>query len=161
MAIAGIDPGDHGRYLDLLTSSQAELDLLAKDLLINVTRFFRDPKVFERLAETTIPEMLRDHPAGESVRVWVVGCSTGEEAYTVAMLLREAITAAKSDLKLQIFASDVDADAVAAAREGLYPESIAGDVSPERLERFFSLEDRGYRVGADLRAAVVFTARMC
>jgi two-component system CheB/CheR fusion protein len=159
MAIAGIGPGDGGKYLDMLNANQAELDLLAKDLLINVTRFFRDTNVFEGLAQTTVPQMLRDHPPGESVRVWVVGCSTGEEAYSIAMLLREAITASESDLKLQIFASDVDADAVAIARDGLYPDSVAADVSPERLERFFSQEDRGWRVTPDLRSAVVFTVQ--
>jgi two-component system CheB/CheR fusion protein len=159
MAISGIEPGDGGKYLDLLNSNQSELDLLAKDLLINVTRFFRDPKVFETLAGTILPQMLREHPAGESLRVWVVGCSTGEEAYSIAILLREAITAAKSEIKLQIFASDVDADAVAAARDGLYPAGIAADVSPERLDKFFSREDRGYRVSTDLRSAVVFTVQ--
>jgi two-component system CheB/CheR fusion protein len=159
MAIAGVDPGDGGRYLDILKASQAELDLLAKDLLINVTRFFRDPKVFERLAEMTIPAMLRDRPKDEAFRAWVVGCSTGEEAYSIAMLLREAIAAAGSDTKLQIFASDVDPDAVATARDGLYPESIAADVSPARLERFFVREERGYRVSAELRSVVVFTVQ--
>jgi two-component system CheB/CheR fusion protein len=159
MAIAGVDPGDAGAYFDLLNASQGEVDLLAKDLLINVTRFFRDTKVFEDLAQDALPQMLREHPPGESVRVWVVGCSTGEEAYSIAILLREALAAAQSDLKLQIFASDVDPDAVASAREGLYPDSIAADVSPERLERFFSHEDRGYRVSPDVRSVVVFTVQ--
>jgi two-component system CheB/CheR fusion protein len=159
MAMAGIEPGDGGRYLDLLGTSQVELDLLAKDLLINVTRFFRDPSVFERLGETTIPAMLREHSSDESLRVWVVACSTGEEAYSVAMLLREATAAAETDLKIQVFASDVDPDAVATAREGLYPDSIAADVSPQRLERFFSHEERGYRVSSELRSMVVFTVQ--
>ncbi len=159
MAIAAIDPGDTRSYLARLEGSQIELDLLAKDLLIHVTSFFRDPKVFAQLAETTIPALIRDHSADQSLRVWVVGCSTGEEAYSIAILMREAISEAKVNLKLQIFASDVDADAVAVARDGLYPESIAADVSAERLERFFSREERGWRVLPDLRAAVVFTVQ--
>jgi two-component system, chemotaxis family, CheB/CheR fusion protein len=159
MSIAAIDPDDMGRYLDLLETSQDEIDLLAKDLLINVTSFFRDPLVFQRLAETTIPDMLREHPRDQSLRVWVVGCSTGEEAYSIAMLLREAITAAESNVKLQIFASDVDSDAVAIARDGLYPETIAADVSAPRLEHFFSREEGGYRVSPELRSAIVFTVQ--
>jgi two-component system CheB/CheR fusion protein len=159
MSIADIDPGDMGRYLDLLETSQEEIDLLAKDLLINVTSFFRDPVVFELLAETTIPDMLREHPTDQGLRVWVVGCSTGEEAYSIAMLLREALTTAQSNLKLQIFASDVDSDAVAIARDGLYPETIAADVSAARLERFFSKEESGYRVSPELRSAIVFTVQ--
>jgi two-component system, chemotaxis family, CheB/CheR fusion protein len=159
MSIAAVDPDDMGRYLDLLETSQDEIDLLAKDLLINVTSFFRDPMVFQRLAETTIPEMLREHPRNQSLRVWVVGCSTGEEAYSIAMLLREAITAAESNVKLQVFASDVDSDAVAIARDGLYPETIAADVSAARLERFFSREEGGYRVSPELRSAIVFTVQ--
>jgi two-component system CheB/CheR fusion protein len=159
MSLAALDPGDMGRYLDLLETSQDEVDLLAKDLLINVTSFFRDPTVFQRLAETTIPDMLREHSADQSLRVWVVGCSTGEEAYSIAMLLREALTAAGSNLKLQIFASDVDSDAVAIARDGLYPETIAADVSATRLERFFSREEAGYRVSPELRSAIVFTVQ--
>jgi two-component system CheB/CheR fusion protein len=159
MSLAALDPGDMGQYLDLLETSQDEVDLLAKDLLINVTSFFRDPMVFQQLAETTIPDMLREHPADQSLRVWVVGCSTGEEAYSIAMLLREALTAARSNLKLQIFASDVDPDAVAIARDGLYPETIAADVSAARLARFFSREEAGYRVSPELRSAIVFTVQ--
>ncbi len=146
-------------YLAKLRDDPAELELLAKDLLINVTSFFRDPAVFEMLAATTIPEMVRDQPPGRPLRIWIAGCSTGEEAYSLAMLFREAIIASKRDLKLQVFASDVDADAVAAARDGVYPESIAPHISPERLARFFVKEDHGYHVSPELRAAVVFTVQ--
>ena len=111
---------------------------------------------FEALAKTVLPAMLRDHDAGRPVRVWIAGCSTGEEVYSIAMLLREGIAASKRELKLQIFASDIDADAVATAREGLYPASIEADVSPERLAAFFSREDEFYRVTSDLRANIVF-----
>ncbi|MDB5362675.1 MAG: CheB methylesterase:MCP methyltransferase, CheR-type [Rhodospirillales bacterium] len=157
MAMVAIETDRVDRYLALLYSDPVELDLLAKDLLINVTSFFRDQKVFELLAETTLPDLIKRHPADQSLRVWVAGCSTGEETYSLAMLLREQIAAAKRNIKLQIFASDVDPDAVAAAREGLYPEAIEADVSPERLARFFIREGRAYRVRPDLRASVVFT----
>ena len=157
MALAGVD--DSGRYLDMLRENPAELELLAKDLLINVTGFFRDPKAFELLAEKVIPDLVRRHPADRPLRIWVAGCSTGEETYSLAMLFTEEITAAKRNIKLQVFASDVDEDAVALAREGRYPESIAADVSPQRLARFFTQEEHGHRVVPELRAVVVFTVQ--
>ena len=157
MAMAAIEPGRMDAYLDVLRGNAVKLDLLAKDLLINVTSFFRDPAVFDLLATTTIPDLIQRHPADQSLRVWIAGCSTGEETYSLAMLLREQLTAAKRNTKLQIFASDVDPDAVATARDGLYPETIEADVSPERLERFFVKEGHNYRVRPELRALVVFT----
>lgn len=157
MAMASIESADLDRYLEILRSDTAELDLLAKDLLINVTSFFRDPKVFDLLAEQIIPDLINRQPSDQPLRIWTVGCSTGEETYSLAMLFREAMTAAKRHIKLQIFASDVDPDAVASAREGLYPEAIATDVSPERLARFFIKEKTHYRVLSDLRDLVVFT----
>ena len=157
MAMAAIDDSD--RYLDMLREDAGELELLAKDLLINVTSFFRDPKAFELLAEKVIPELVRRQPPDRPLRIWVAGCSTGEETYSIAMLFLEEIAAAKRNIKLQVFASDVDDDAVAFARNGLYPESIAADVSPARLARFFTREDHGYRVTPELREVVVFTAQ--
>jgi two-component system, chemotaxis family, CheB/CheR fusion protein len=157
MALAGVD--DSARYLDLLRQNPAEIDLLAKDLLINVTSFFRDPKAFELLGEEAIPDLVRRHPANRPLRVWVAGCSTGEETYSVAMLFLEAIAAAARNIKLQVFASDVDEDAVALAREGRYSESIAADVSPPRLARFFTREEHGYQVVPELRGVVVFTVQ--
>ncbi len=142
-----------------LRSDASELDLLAKDLLINVTSFFRDPKVFDLLAAKIVPDLVRKHAPDHPLRIWIAGCSTGEETYSLAMLFREEITAAKRNVKLQVFASDVDPDAVASAREGLYPETIEADVSPARLARFFAKEDHGYRVLPELRAAVVFTVQ--
>ncbi|MBE0531751.1 MAG: response regulator [Rhodospirillales bacterium] len=159
MAMATIETDDMDRYLDVLRSDTGELDLLAKDLLINVTSFFRDPKVFDQLAEKIVPHMVSSQRPDLPLRIWVPGCSTGEEAYSLAMLLREGMTTAKRNLKLQIFASDVDPDAVAVAREGLYPETIGADVSPERLARFFTKEDAGYRVVPDLRSSVIFTVQ--
>lgn len=159
MAMAGIEPGAMDQYLELLGGGAGELDLLAKDLLINVTSFFRDPKVFDLLAEKIVPGLVRDHTPDQPLRVWIAGCSTGEESYSIAMLFREQITAAARNIKLQVFASDVDPDAVAQAREGLYPESIEANVSPARLARFFTKEGHNYRVSPELRSAVVFTVQ--
>ena len=153
MALAGVKTA--AGYLDLLLRDANERDQLSRDLLINVTGFFRDPAVFEFLGRSVIPDLVRDHPLDRPLRIWVAGCSSGEETYSLAMLFREQIDASKRDVKLQIFASDVDPDAVATAREGLYPNSI--DVSPERLARFFSKEDHNYRISAELRSNVVFT----
>ncbi len=159
MALSGIKGDGMARYLELLRGDAKELDLLAKDLLINVTSFFRDPKVFEQLGAKIIPDLIAAQPVDMPVRIWIAGCSTGEEAYSLAMLFREAIVSAKCNVKLQVFASDVDADAVATARDGLYPHTIKADVSPERLARFFTREDHGYRVSPELRTAVVFTVQ--
>jgi len=159
MAMAAIESDDMNRYLEMLRSDDAELDLLAKDLLINVTSFFRDPTIFDVLAEKTIPDLVRDHASDRPLRIWIAGCSTGEETYSLAMLFREAITATKRNITLQVFASDVDPDAIAKGREGVYPEAIGADVSPARLARFFTKEDHSYRVTADLRATVVFTVQ--
>jgi two-component system, chemotaxis family, CheB/CheR fusion protein len=157
MALASIDVNDAPRYLAMLKSDSAELDILAKDLLINVTNFFRDSKVFDVLADRIVPDLIRSQPPDHTLRIWIAGCSTGEEAYSLVMLFREQITEAKLNIKLQVFASDVDPDAVAVARAGFYPEAIAADVSPARLARFFSKEETGYRVSPELRGAVVFT----
>ena len=144
MALAGAD--DSGGYLDRLRQDPGELELLAKDLLINVTSFFRDSSAFEYLVNEVIPDLVHRHSLDRPLRVWVAGCSTGEETYSLAMLFLEEIAAAKRNIKLQVFASDVDEEAVALAREGRYPESIAADVSPARLARFFTQEDHSYRV---------------
>jgi two-component system, chemotaxis family, CheB/CheR fusion protein len=157
MALAAIP--DSAGYLELLRHDAGERDLLAKDLLVNVTSFFRDAKAFAMLAETVVPDLVRRHGADQPLRVWVPGCSTGEETYSVTMLFVEAIAAAQRDIKLQVFASDVDGDAVALARDGLYPATIAADVTPARLGRFFVREDNGYRVAPTLRDAVVFAVQ--
>src|SRR6266436_1108310 len=157
MAMASIK--DIGVYLKTIRKNPDEIDLLAKAMLINVTRFFRDEETFAVLAEKVVPELIRRHPPDKPFRIWDAGCSTGEETYSIAMLFLEAITAAKRTVKLQVFASDVDDDAVAIARNGLYPQSIQKDVSPTRIERFFTTEDHGYRVTRELRETVVFTTQ--
>ena len=159
MTLAGIEAEDAQRYQAVLDSDPVEVDLLAKDLLINVTSFFRDPKIFDLLAETIIPEMIRKQPPDRPLRIWVAGCSTGEETYSLAIVFREATVAANLAIKLQLFASDVDADAIATAREGLYPTTIESEVSVQRLARFFTKEEHGYRILPELRAMVVFTVQ--
>ena len=135
MVLSAIEPDRMDRYLDLVQHDDRERDLLAKDLLINVTSFFRDPEVFDLLARKTIPDLVRDHPADEPIRIWIAGCSTGQETYSLAMLFREQIDEAKRDIRLHVFASDLDADAVSTAREGLYPDAIQDQVSAARLSR--------------------------
>jgi two-component system CheB/CheR fusion protein len=159
MTMAGISGDDAAGYLALLQADEDERDKLAEDLLINVTSFFRDPKIFETLAETIIPEIVGNATADRPIRVWVAGCSTGEETYSLTMLFRERMSLVKCAARLQVFASDVDPQAVLQAREGLYPPTIAEVVAPSRLARFFTREEAGYRVSAELRAAVVFTAQ--
>jgi len=157
MAMAGVKAAES--YLEMLRRDPLELDQLSKDMLINVTGFFRDAAVFDWLASDLIPGLLRAHPLDRPLRVWVAGCSSGEETYSLAMLLREAIDKSDREIKLQIFASDIDVEAVASAREGLYPPSIETEVSSERLARFFAAEGRSYRVTPELRASVVFTVQ--
>ncbi len=150
---------DMEHYLDRLRSDKTERDLLAKDLLINVTSFFRDPAVFDYLEKNVVSGLIRNRSADKALRIWVAGCSSGEETYSLAMLFYEQIEAEKRDIKLQIFASDIDPDTVIEARDGYYPETIAADVSPARLARFFVRENHGYRVSSELRASSVFTVQ--
>ncbi|WP_176060083.1 chemotaxis protein CheB [Paraburkholderia sp. BCC1876] len=159
MALVALDTGDISQYLEVLQRDSEELDRLAADLLINVTRFFRDTSVFEFLEKTTVPELVQNRAAGQSLRIWVAGCSSGEEVYSLAMVFREQIVLSGIDIKLQVFASDIAPHAVARAREGLYAKSIEADVSPGRLARFFSREEHQYRVLPELRSVVVFTVQ--
>jgi two-component system CheB/CheR fusion protein len=157
MAIAGISDSD--RYMAVLRQDSSELERLAKDLLIHVTSFFRDANAFETLAKTVIPELVRDGTPGQALRIWIPACSTGEETYSLVMLVLEEIAAAKRNIKLQVFASDVEEESVRFARNGWYPASIEADVSPVRLARFFDKDDNGYRVKPQLREAVIFTVQ--
>ncbi len=143
-------------YVRLLQGNSLEVETLFKELLIGVSNFFRDPEAFEALGEEVIPELFHNRPPSEPVRVWVPGCATGEEAYSIAMLLREQMEERKQDYKLQVFATDLDSDAIETARNGVYPESIAADVSPERLRRFFTRHENSYQVTKAVRDAVVF-----
>jgi two-component system CheB/CheR fusion protein len=155
MGIHQIDRmGDYVRYLQ---ENSQELDLLFKELLIGVTSFFRDPAAWQQLREEIVPALLAGRPAG-SHRAWVAGCSTGEEAYSLAMVFKEAVDALKpaAHHTLQIFATDIDRDAIDKARLGVYPENVAVDVSPDRLARFFTKEEAGYRVKSEIRETVIF-----
>ena len=142
-------------YVARLANDEQELQALANDLLINVTSFFRDADVFDTLVKKIIPDMVRRHDGDRPIRVWCAGCSSGEEAWSLAMLLLEEIARSRPELKLQLFATDLDADAIAAARQGVYPVSIDRDVSRERLARFFIADDAGWRVSPRLQACVV------
>ena len=145
-------------YVRYLRENPLELDLLFKELLIGVTNFFRDPAVWDALRDTVMPELLVHHPGGATLRAWVPACSSGEEAYSLAIVFREALEQfkPKGRFSLQIYATDIDADAIDKARKGLYPGNIAVDVSAERLQRYFVAEDGGWRVGKDIRDLVVF-----
>jgi two-component system CheB/CheR fusion protein len=144
-------------YYDFLRENGDEAQALLGDLLISVTTFFRDGPVFETLAKTVIPELFKDKGASEPIRVWVCGCATGEEAYTLAILLLEA--AARHEIRppIQVFASDLDSRALAAAREGRFPAAIESDVSKERLDRFFAHQGDFYRVRQEVRDIVLFS----
>ncbi|MEP7381216.1 MAG: chemotaxis protein CheB [Gemmatimonadota bacterium] len=149
------DMRDYVRYL---RESPAEGDLLFRELLIGVTKFFRDPAVWEQLQKDVLPELITALPPGGALRAWVPGCSTGEEAYSLAIAFREVMIAQgrANDISLQVFATDLDPDAIERARTGLFPASIAADVSEERLAHFFVTEDAGYRVAKSIREIVVF-----
>ncbi|MCV2351374.1 chemotaxis protein CheB [Paucibacter sp. Y2R2-4] len=146
-------------YARYLQQSPAEVEALFRDLLIGVTNFFRDPEAFQALAQLGLPSLFEGKEPGSVIRVWVAGCSTGEEAYSIAMLLLEHLKSLPGDYRLQVFASDIDSRAIASAREGRYPSSIAAHVSPERLAQFFvaETEGSGYRVRKSLRDHLVFS----
>ncbi|MEY4385932.1 MAG: protein glutamate methylesterase CheB and methyltransferase CheR [Verrucomicrobiota bacterium] len=150
--------GKMAAYVRYLQENSQELDLLFKELLIGVTSFFRDPAAWEELREKALPAMLADRPPGQPLRAWVPGCSTGEEAYSHAIVLKEAIeaTKTKAQFTIQVFATDLDRDAIEKARQGFFPDNIAADVSPQRLNRFFSKEQYGYRVRKEIREMVIF-----
>lgn len=146
-------------YVKYLQKTPAEVEALFRDLLIGVTNFFRDPKAFEVLEEKVIPKLFKGKSADEAVRVWTCGCSSGEEAYSIAILLQEYVETLKIPYTIQIFATDIDARAIATARAGLYPASISADVSPKRLEKFFALEPdgRNYRISKNIREMIIFS----
>ncbi len=145
-------------YVRFLNENPEELDLLFKELLIGVTGFFRDPHVWRLLREKTLPELLARHPA-RMLRAWIAGCSTGEEAYTLAIVFREAVEALKpgKSFKLRIFATDLDKDAIDKARQGVFSERISSELTPEQLRRYFAKEETGYRVRAEIREMVIFS----
>ncbi len=145
-------------YIRFLQENTQELELLFKELLIGVTNFFRDAPAWEQLRDDAIPSLFASRAPGQAMRAWVPGCSTGEEAYSLAIVFKEAVEKIKSKegFTLQIFATDLDEDAIAKARQGTFPANISADVSAGRLKRFFTKEDHGYRVRKEIREMVVF-----
>jgi two-component system CheB/CheR fusion protein len=145
-------------YVRFLRENPQETELLFKELLIGVTSFFRDPPAWEQLKDEVIPALLATHPKGGVLRAWAPGCSTGEEAYSLAMVFKEALERVKPARRfsLQVFATDLDRDAIDKARAGVFPANIAADLKPERLRRFFVQDDHGYRVAKEIREMVVF-----
>jgi two-component system CheB/CheR fusion protein len=146
---------DMAQYLLALRERPGEVEALLRDLLISVTNFFRDPAAFAAM-EANLRRLFINKTLGDHVRVWVAGCATGEEAYSVAMLLREYANRLERPPEIQIFATDIDEGAIALAREGRYTENIAADVSPERLMLFFNQEQDFYRVKKEIRDMVLF-----
>ena len=148
-------------YVRYLQENPHETVLLFKELLIGVTSFFRDPAVWAHLGEKALPELLSHKYAEGVLRAWVPGCSTGEEAYSLAIVFKEALARLEQarNLSLQIFATDLDPDAIERARRGSYPPNIAVDVSEERLSRFFVKEEQGFRVSQEIRESVIFATQ--
>ncbi len=153
MSVNGIR--DLAGYARFLTETGDEVKALVKDLLISVTNFFRDPDAFESL-KAKLKELIGNRPKDADLRVWVAGCATGEEAYSIAIVISECLDELDKRLQVQIYGTDLDVNALQVARGGLYPANIAADVTPERLKRFFIKENNAYRVGKQIRENVVF-----
>lgn len=144
-------------YLRYVQRNTAEIESLFKDLLIGVTGFFRDREAFEVLEKQVIPRLFENRTPDLPIRIWVAGCSTGEEAYSVAILMKEQMERLSKTFKVQIFATDIDSHALEAARHACYPESIAADIPSERLKSFFSKEGTSYRIKPSVREMILFT----
>lgn len=145
-------------YVDFLKDNPKEIEILFKELMIGVTSFFREPKVWEKLKETVIPKLIANRRKGSVIRAWIAGCSTGEEAYSLAMVFKESLEKINPNggISIQIFASDLDNEAIDTARKGIFASNIAADVSPERLNRFFTVQDKNFRIKTEIRVMVVF-----
>jgi len=145
-------------YIQFLQANPKEVDILFKELMIGVTSFFRDPATWEELKETVIPDIISKLQPGSILRAWVPGCSTGEEAYSLAIVFKEVLEKINSHggFSLQVFATDIDHDAIEIARKGIFPANITADVSAERLNRFFLTTDEGYFINTEIRESVVF-----
>jgi chemotaxis methyl-accepting protein methylase len=148
-------------YVRYLQENSQEVELLFKELLIGVTNFFRDPEVWDLLRDEVFPALLANRADGSAFRAWSAGCSTGEEAYSLAMVFREAVERFRPNghFTLQIFATDLDSDAIDKARQGLFPTNIVTDVTPERLGRFFDEEEHGYRISKEIRQMITFATQ--
>ena len=143
-------------YVRLLRENAEEVKSLYEDILINVTSFFREPEAFEALQQVVFPEILRNRAEDEAIRIWVPGCASGEEAYSLAISLLEFLGDMAANVQVQIFATDIEDGVIDKARQGIYPEAITADVSPERLRRFFVKVPGGYQVSKTIRGMCVF-----
>ena len=147
---------DFQAYLNYLRDHPEEVQALFADLLISVTRFFRDPAAFEQLERTVVPAILDKKGQYDTIRIWVPGCATGEEAYSLAMIFLDGTVKRDVRPEIQIFATDLDPRALALAREGRYPDTVSADISEERLRRYFTVEGDEYRIRREVRDLVVF-----
>lgn len=159
MALHQIDMLDD--YIHFLQNSPEEVEALFRDLLIGVTNFFRDPEAFNVLEKQTIPKLFENKPEGSTVRIWIPGCSTGEEAYSIAIIVNECLETLTNRVKVQLFATDIDSNAIASARNGIYPLNITADISPERMLRFFTAEheNKTYRINKEIRDMLIFSVQ--
>ncbi len=145
-------------YVHFLQENPEEVNILFKELMIGVTNFFRDPLVWEKLKETVLPAKVGKHQTASTIRAWVPGCSTGEEAYSLAILFKEVVEKINpyGGFTLQVFATDLDNDAIETARKGIFPVNIEADISPKRISRFFTKTDDGYRINTEIRESIIF-----
>jgi two-component system, chemotaxis family, CheB/CheR fusion protein len=146
-------------YVQYISQTPSEVESLFKDLLITVTNFFRDPESFDILKESIIPDLIAKVSDGSSIRCWVTGCATGEEAYSIAIIFAEVLSQHNRYNNVQIFATDIDNDAIETARMGIYPDSIVANVSPERIQRFFNKDSNMYQIKKQIREMVVFASQ--
>ena len=154
MALNQIDKLEN--YIKYLQNNREEIQKLFKELLIGVTNFFRDKEAFEAIEKTVIPQLIRNKKDGGTIRIWVPGCSTGEEAYSLAILFDDAIEKQDKNIKIQIFASDLDENAIDFARQGVYPQSISVDISPAYLAKYFHGDSTTFRIKKEIRDQIVF-----
>ncbi len=143
-------------YIDFLKSTPDEIDALSREFLISVTKFFRDHTAFEILKEKVLPDILHNKSPDAPLKIWIVGCATGEEAYSMAILIDELLKSDKISTEVKIFATDIDKEALATASKGIYPKSIEKDLSQERLSNYFIQENDGYKVKEGLRQMIIF-----
>jgi two-component system CheB/CheR fusion protein len=142
-------------YASLLQGSEEEVKALLKDILISVTSFFRDPEAFEAL-KVQIKNMVNNKSSDNDLRIWVAGCATGEEAYSIAIVVMECLNEMEKNVPVQMYATDIDVNALNSARAGIYPVNIAADITAQRIQHFFLKEDKGYRVKKEIREMIVF-----
>nr|WP_319540448.1 chemotaxis protein CheB [uncultured Methanospirillum sp.] len=157
MSILAIeDISGYARYVE---EHPDEVKILFREILINVTSFFRDPEAFGFLKTNVLPDLIRNKNEYESFRVWVPGCATGEEAYSLAIIIREVLEDLEKDCKVQIYSTDIAEDVIAVARKGFYPPNIAADISPERLKKYFIRQDAGFQINKDIREMVIYATQ--